>query len=154
MRSVGQGRTPESSVALAESLAVELGRSFQFAGSEERYPKGYAARPVESESDALVSLARALFGPETPVAWLRSIKEQYKRRRLSTTDSTQAAVASAIYYTAVASALCHHGKRISGLDVAALQQAMDWMLDQPWIDERCRALAARALQKLEFGIHD
>jgi hypothetical protein len=145
MRSVGQERAPVPCVALAELLAVELGRFVDFAGSGERYSA--------SGTSSSVPLGRALFGPETPVAWLRSIKEQYKRRRLSTTDSDLAAVASAIYYTAVASALCHRGSLISGLEASKLRQALDWMLDQPWIDERCRALAAQAVQRLELGIH-
>jgi hypothetical protein len=90
-------------------------------------------------------LADVLFEPRTSIETLRAIKEVFKRRRLRTPVATEAAVVSAIYYTSVGAALVYHGIRISELSPEALKQALDWMLDQPWLDPRCRELASRAL---------
>jgi hypothetical protein len=147
MESMWQGAPLELSVTLSGMLVAVLDQPMAFPRASDQ--------KTDDSSDSIselglerISIAQALLTPATTLERLITIKDEFKGRRMRAANSNEAAVTSAIYYTAIAAALKFHQTSITGLDQAELAQAMTWVLDQPWIDPRCRDLAAHATKQL------
>jgi hypothetical protein len=144
-----EGSPPETSIKLAGLLTGELSRPLSEALRPWNQTEMVSALElVQGKELAVPSLADVIFEPCTPIECLRVVKDGFKRWRVQSPDPHGAAVASALYYASVAAALVNHGIRISELSSESLKQAFDWMLDQAWIDPRCRELACKALKVL------
>jgi hypothetical protein len=58
-------------------------------------------------------------------------------------------IATVLYFASIVAAMLRCGRRISKLDDEALVHALDWALDQPWLDASMRDLLCRGRQVVE-----
>jgi hypothetical protein len=80
------------------------------------------------------TLVEVLLNSRTDLGLLRAIKECCKRLSGSLESKAEAAIATTLYYAAVASALRHHDKKITQHSYAALDEAFALLLEKPWMD--------------------
>jgi hypothetical protein len=86
--------------------------------------------------------------PNPPVELLEYTK-QLAKRAPHRPDSPMQKVSTVLYYTSIVAALLHcGGRRITGLDDAALQYGFHWVLEQPWLDPYTRRLFTQAMAQL------
>lgn len=86
--------------------------------------------------------------PNPPVELLEYTK-QLAKRAPHPPDSPMQKVSTVLYYTSIVAALLHcGGRRITGLDDAALQFGIQWVLEQPWLDAYTRRLFTQAMGQL------
>jgi hypothetical protein len=89
--------------------------------------------------------------PNPPVELLEYTK-QLAKRAPHRPDSPMHKVSTVLYYTSIVAALLHcGGRRITGLDDAALQFGIEWVLEQPWLDAYTRRLFTEATGQLRNG---
>jgi len=90
-----------------------------------------------------------LFHHSTPPVELLQMVKDFAKANLDHPESgLPGEIASALYYTSIASALVHLDTRISKLSAADLQQGMNWTREQAWLDDQTRALLAQAVDKI------
>lgn len=102
----------------------------------------------DKENDS-IEVIRDLFGCNNPpLDALLLVKDLSKEQRHDPDSPLPAEVSTALYYGAIAAALVGHGVTISEHPPMTLRQGLAWLQEQPWAEERLRALAAQALAVL------
>jgi len=103
-----------------------------------------------SEAQGLLLKSFAdLFHHPAPLVELLELVKDFAKANLDHPESgLPGEIAAALYYTSIAAALVQLDTRISQLPDADLQRGLSWTREQPWLDERTRQLAAKALEKL------
>jgi hypothetical protein len=120
-----------------------------------------AADPAMAAADWLArdidpsrpSAIRLLTSPDTPLDFLRKAKDVYKTMRVLGETSSDRRVGARLYAAAIASALIHHGRRISRQSHAALSRAMLGLRDDKAMPAAMHTLAGMALCELAVPTH-
>lgn len=105
----------------------------------------------EAQGLLLKSFADLLHHPVPPVELLEMVKDFAKANLDHPASGLPAEIASALYYSSIASALVRLDTRISQLSDADLQRGLGWTAGQPWLDEKTKELLAQASKKLSDG---
>jgi hypothetical protein len=93
-----------------------------------------------------------LFHHPTPLIELLELVKDFAKSNLDHPESgLPGEIASALYYTSIASALVHLDARISQLPDSDLRRGLHWAEEQAWLDEKTKGLLAQALKKLSVG---
>jgi hypothetical protein len=82
-----------------------------------------------------------------PVALLDLVKQFAKSSRVRGDSVLPAEIATVVYLTSIVVARLRCGKRISEQSDESLLYGIQWVIDQPWVDERTRAFFRAAHQK-------
>lgn len=94
------------------------------------------------------SVGEVLLDPSTDVAVLQRIKSWGKkladRQRDRPNRSPEYAAGLTIYYAAIASALAFHDERITDYGFGQLAEALQRLIDQPWLSPAVSDLFAKA----------
>ena len=110
-----------------------------------------AAR-LKTLSDAqgllLKSFADLIHHPAPPLELLHLVKNFAKSNIDHPDSGLPGEIASALYYSSIAAALVHLDARISQLADADLLRGFRWLEEQPWLDDKTKALLAQAKKKL------
>jgi hypothetical protein len=85
-----------------------------------------------------------LLDPDTDIAELTSLKQYAKGLSKQDGPELSRQVAVTVYYSAVAAALAHHGRKITNLSYGALETAMTKLIEADWIALDIADLLARA----------
>jgi hypothetical protein len=90
-----------------------------------------------------------LFHHPAPLVELLELVKDFAKANLDHPESgLPGEIATALYYTSIAAALVQLDTRISQLPDAELQRGLNWTREQPWLDEKTRELAAKAIEKI------
>lgn len=81
------------------------------------------------------SLGEALADPKTDITTLLRIKDAAKRDASKDGNESQRAVSVSIYYTAIASALLFHDRKITTYTYDTVASGIAKLLEKPWIPE-------------------
>jgi hypothetical protein len=115
------------------------------------FDPGTAAR-VKHVSDAqgllLKSFGDLFHHPSPPKELLELVKDFAKANLDHPESGLPSEIASALYYTSIASALVHRDKRITSLSDTDLQRGLSLTRDQAWLDDATKALLTQALEKI------
>ena len=113
-------------------------------------PRTAARLKLVSEAQGLLlkSFADLFHHPSPPMELLGLVKDFAKANLDHPESGLPVEIASALYYTSIASALVRRDTRISKLSDADLQRGLSWTREQTWLDEKTRDLAAQALEKI------
>jgi hypothetical protein len=125
---------------MAAPVLTELGRPPGAGRELNELSKGQGA-PVRTFSDLL-------FHPAPPMELLKLTKDFAKANMDHPESGLPSEIAAALYYLSIAAAAVRLDARISQLNEADLRRSLSWLKDQPWIDDKTRALLAAALEKL------
>ena len=110
------------------------------------------ATRIKTLSDAqgllLKSFADLFHHPAPPVELLVMVKNFAKANLDHPESGLPGEIASALYYTSIASALVRLEVRISQLPDDDLQRGLHWTQDQPWLDDKTKELIAGARRKV------
>lgn len=106
---------------------------------------------AESKGLLLKSFGDLLQHPHPPVALLKLMKDFGKACRISPAGAIPREIASVIYFASIIAAMARCSRRISRLDRADLRRAVEWALDQPWLDGALRTLFLEGRQFLSAG---
>ncbi len=118
---------PPGGSLLADSLAMMVGRL------------GY-----EVQAAAGRSLQEVLLSAQTDLGLLQAIKDCSKRLSAGLDSKTEAAMATTIYYAALASALVHHDRRITRRSYDELERSFMAFAARKWIPPELAVLFQRA----------
>ena len=112
-----------------------------------------AAGPLKQAAEArglvLKSFGDLLQHRQPPVGLLKLMKDFAKACRLGQPSAMPREISSVIYFASIIAAMTRCSRRITRLDHAALRQAVDWALQQPWLDDTTRALFLEGQQSLK-----
>jgi RNA polymerase sigma-70 factor (ECF subfamily) len=103
--------------------------------------------PSPSADSPRPFLGDLLSDPGPPLELLEQIKDFAKESRTDPESPLSPAVATIVYYAAIAAALLRRGERISRQDDATLKQGFQWC-DRPWVEDWLRVLFNEAAGKL------
>ena len=93
-----------------------------------------------------------LFHHPAPPAELLELVKNFAKANLDHPESgLPNEIASALYYTSIASALVKLDKRITKLPDADLWRGLGWAREQGWLDGATRELLGAALEKISGG---
>jgi predicted RNase H-like nuclease (RuvC/YqgF family) len=90
------------------------------------------------------SFGALLLDPETDLTVIETIKVLHKRQAESTVSESRQAVATAIYYAAIASALVHHDVRITKLSYESLGRSFEELVRSNWLPPGMKQLFVEA----------
>jgi len=96
----------------------------------------------------LSSFADLFNHPSPPVQLLQLVKDFAKANMDHPESGLPSEIASTLYYSSIAAALVHLGKRISQLPDVDLKRGLGWTAEQSWLDEKTKALLSGAIKKL------
>ncbi|HZQ46793.1 MAG TPA: hypothetical protein VFC07_07280, partial [Verrucomicrobiae bacterium] len=102
----------------------------------------------EAQGLLLKSFADLFHHPSPPLELLELTKDFAKANLDHPESSLPNEIATALYYTCIATALVRLDKRISQLDDESLRRGLLWVKEQGWIDEEIQALLVKAMDKL------
>jgi hypothetical protein len=104
----------------------------------------YKQRDVISLAER--SLQEVLFNPESSVEQLQVIKEAGKHLTTSSNSEEERALATTIYYTytAIASCLVHHGKKITQHSYEKLDESFALLVEKTWMTNELVELFSKA----------
>lgn len=113
-------------------------------------PRTATRLKVVSEAQGLLlkSFSDLFHHAVPPVELLELVKDFAKANLDHPESGLPPEIASALYYSSIASALLHLNKRISKLPDAELQRGLAWTGEQAWLDEATKKLLAAALEKI------
>jgi hypothetical protein len=115
------------------------------------YDPGTASR-LRTLGDAQSLLLKSfsdLFHHPTPPLELLELTKNFAKANMDHPESSlPSEVAAALYYTSIAAALVRLGARITRLPDTDLRRGLLWTRDQPWLDEKTKALLQDAIVKL------
>jgi hypothetical protein len=103
-----------------------------------------------SEAQGLLirSFADLLYHPNPPVELLELTKQFAKACRNHPDSLLPHEIATLLYFASIVTALTRCGRRITELDEVALRSGIEWLVQQPWVDERMRMLLGEGLARL------
>jgi hypothetical protein len=90
------------------------------------------------------SLLEVLLSPHTDVGLLQAIKDCSKRLSASLDSKAEAALATTVYYAALASALVHHDRKITQYPYDSLDRSFAAFAAKRWVAPELAALFSRA----------
>ena len=90
------------------------------------------------------SLLEVLLSPHTDVGLLQAIKDCSKKLSAGLDSKTEAALATTIYYAALASCLVHHSRKITQYSYDALDRSFTTFAAKKWVVPELAALFSRA----------
>lgn len=90
------------------------------------------------------SLLEVLLNPKSDAIFLQSIKDYSKNLSCSSTSEAETAVATIIYYAALASLLIYHEKKITQYSYEALDESFALLMEKKWIAEELVELFSSA----------
>jgi len=90
------------------------------------------------------SLLEVLLSPQSDLGLLQAIKDCSKKMSFSLDSKMEAALATTIYYAALASALVHHDRKITQYSYDALDRSFTTFAAKKWIAPELAALFLRA----------
>jgi hypothetical protein len=105
----------------------------------------------EAQGLLLKSFSDLFHHPAPPIELLELVKNFAKSNLDHPESGLPGEIASALYYTSIASALVHLDSRISQLPDSDLRRGLHWTEEQAWLDEKTKGLLAQALKKLSEG---
>ena len=82
--------------------------------------------------------------PSPPLAALKLVKDFAKHLEQHAREAYPPAVATALYFAAIAAAQCHAGASISSLSPKDLCKGYAWALSQPWMPDQLLSLFTEA----------
>ena len=100
---------------------------------------GYNTRSIAGKT-----IVGVVLNPQSDIGLLRAIKECCKRLSSSLESKPEAAIATTLYYAAMASALVYHRQRITQHSYEALDAAFAMLADKPWMDQDLAGLFSQA----------
>ena len=108
----------------------------------------HAAGPSKSQVESLLdrSLRDALLAPDSDKALLRTLKDHSKRLFSQITSGHEHLIGMTIYHAAIASALVHHGQRITRYSYEDLEKRFVTLADKPWMVCELKGLFLQATQ--------
>jgi hypothetical protein len=92
------------------------------------------------------SLGEVLLSPQSDIALLQGIKECSKKLSESLDSPAERALATTLYFAALAGALVHHDTKITQITCAKLEESFALLLDKKWMAEELRVLFSRAIR--------
>ncbi len=128
-----------------ERLSDVLRSAVEAAADPAMSAADWLARDIDPSRPSAVQL---LGSPDTPLDHLRKAKDVYKTMRVLGETSADRRVGARLYAAAIASALVHHGRRISRQSHAALTRAMLGLRDDKQMPTALHTLAGMALCEL------
>ncbi|MBN1510154.1 MAG: hypothetical protein JW955_25125 [Sedimentisphaerales bacterium] len=90
------------------------------------------------------SLIDVLLNPRSDIGLLYAIKDCSKRLSFGLESKVEAGLATTTYYAAVASALVHHDRRITGYSYEALDRSFAAFAAKEWVGPELAGLFSRA----------
>lgn len=90
------------------------------------------------------ALSDLLLNPETDLAVIKTLKDYAKKLVRRAGPEAKQAAATAIYYTAIASALVHHEQKITRHSYEKLNEAYADLEQKPWIPSELKDLFGKA----------
>lgn len=90
------------------------------------------------------ALGDVLLSDQTSITLLRAIKECAKRLSTTLDSPAEAALATTLYFAAVASALVWHDSRITQSSYEKLDESFGLLIEKPWMAEELVELFSRA----------
>jgi len=123
---------------LDSPLDVDLNGGAIAAGSSARPDSGN-----ESVRQEIRTFRELLLAPHPPVELLDRVKQFAKVCRSQSDGPLPHEVATVLYLAAIAAARRHCRRRISTLEDAAWQHAVDWALAQSWLNTEIRELLSQ-----------
>jgi len=109
-------------------------------------------RMVSEAQGLLLKSFSDLFHHPAPPAELLELVKNFAKANLDHPESgLPTEIASALYYTSIASALVHLDKRISKLPDDDLRRGLNWTRQQGWLDGATKDLLGAALEKISAG---
>lgn len=90
------------------------------------------------------SLGEVLLSPRSNVALLRSIKDCCKELSERLDSQAESAVATTLYFAALAGALVHHDRKITQHSCEKLDESFALLIEKKWMDQRLTELFSRA----------
>ena len=140
----------ELAAILQHQLAADL--RFDFAGFDEALGRDVEGL-VQSASPPAIRSFRDLFEhPSPPVELLELTRQFAKACRARGDCPIPSEIATVLYLASIAAALVRHGCRITLLEDEALRHALQWSLDQKWMDRPTLRLLQQAHQALTSAI--
>ena len=108
---------------------------------------------IVSEAHGLLlkSFSDLFHHPAPPLELLELVKDFAKANLDHPESGLPNEIASALYYTSIASALVKLDKRITKLPDADLLRGLTWAREQGWLDGATRDLLGVALEKISGG---
>jgi len=92
--------------------------------------------------------------PHPPIELLRSTKEFAKASRSRPEAPLPEEIATLLYLLSIVAAMTRLGRRITKLDDQGLRHALQWALDQPWVDHQTRKLLQEGLRAVDVEESD
>jgi hypothetical protein len=105
----------------------------------------------EAQGLLLKSFSDLFHHPAPPVELLQLVKDFAKANLDHPESGLPGEIASALYYTSIASALVHLDARITKLQDADLRAGLNWTREQGWLDQATKELLGAALAKISAG---
>jgi hypothetical protein len=114
-----------------------------------------ASGQSESQVQSLLdrSLQDALLAPDVDKILLRVIKEHGKKLSSKIASGPENLIGITIYHAAIASALVHHGQRITQYSYETLEKHFTSLAGQKWMVCELRALFMQAAKSCEQRAH-
>lgn len=106
------------------------------------------------QGSAIANFHDLFHHPRPPIELLRSTKEFAKSSRNRPEAPLPEEIATLLYLLSIATAMIRLGRRITKLDGQGLRHAMQWALDQPWIDDETRKLLREGLRAVDVKESD
>ena len=141
----------ELQAALMEHISTPLQFELGALGGAEA---GIVRARAEAHGLVLRSLLELFQHPHPPLELLIMAKDFFKANSAHPQPGLPADVARTLYYLAIGIAWLRHQKRISSLSDAQVTAALDWVVQQSWVEEVIRALAAEVARKLKAKLQN
>jgi hypothetical protein len=107
-------------------------------------------RALASIQGSPIRTFRELFEHPSPPIELVDLSRRFAKACRSSRDGPLPnEIATVLYFASIVVAMITCGRRISKLDDEAIGYALDWALDQPWLDESIRGLISRGRQAVK-----
>jgi hypothetical protein len=101
--------------------------------------QGYDTQPLAAKS-----LSQVFSGPGSDIGLLRAIKECSKTLSCTLDSEVEMALATTVYYAALASALVHHDEKITQNSYEKLDESLALLIGKKWMAEELVALFSQA----------
>ncbi len=127
----------ELAAILSHQLSAPVEFDFTYLGAE----ASQCARTLSpAKGPPVRSFNDLLHHTDPPVELLEWTKQFAKDCRKRPDGPLPDEIATVLYYLSIVAAMTKCRRRISRLDDSSLRYALEWALDQPWLDEPSREL--------------
>jgi hypothetical protein len=105
---------------------------------------GKSRNSLEASGGAPLSLGEVLIDPQSSVDVIAEIKRGAKRMVTQQSSEAERAVATTIYFAAIASGLAVHNRKLTASPYDSLRVSLSELLDKPWMSAKLRPLLEKA----------